>query len=136
MVLGGQEDLLADLWLGGEPGLEPVLGTIAGGRVVVAHAAEEGVAQQPIERVGVREVPALTIVTSTPVLPRACGADQRLSPPRLELCGRPPARWNLPRPASWRLPSQPRRAWTKLRRCIGLVPFSDIDPFSGVLNHT
>ena len=49
MILGGQEDLLADLGLGGEPGLEAVLGMVARGGVVIADPAQERVAQQAVK---------------------------------------------------------------------------------------
>ena len=49
MILGGQEDLLTDFRLGGEPGLESVLGMVARGGIEITDASEERVTQQPVE---------------------------------------------------------------------------------------
>src|SRR5271157_4527182 len=51
VILGGQKDLLADLRLGREPGLEPVLDMVARGRVEITDASKERITQQTVERI-------------------------------------------------------------------------------------
>ena len=56
-VLGGQEDLLADLGHGREPFLERVLGPVGRGRVEIANAPTVGVPEQPVQRIGLADGP-------------------------------------------------------------------------------